>query len=149
MSMIDTVRAGMMQAMKDKDKIKKDALSALLSALKAKAIDNHGQLSDEEAVAVVSKEIKQLKETMDTAPADYVQVKEECRAKIEILSVYMPRQMSEEEIKQTIAKVLADLSLEKPTAKEKGIIMKNLMPLVKGKADGKLVNEILAAFFVR
>lgn len=147
--MIDTVRADMMRAMKNKEKVKKDALSALLSALKAKAIDNHGRLSDEDGIAVVSKEIKQLKETMDTAPAEYVRVKEECKEKIEILSAYMPRQMSEDEIKQTISKVLADLGLEKPTAKEKGIIMKNLMPLVKGKADGKLVNEILATFFVR
>lgn len=147
MAMIDDVRAGMMAAMKEKDKIKKDALSALLSALKSKAIDNRGELTEDDAIAVVSKEIKQLKETMDTAPAGYEAVKEECAAKIEILSAFMPKQMSEEEIRQTIKGVLAQLGLEKPEAKQKGIIMKNLMPIVKGKADGKLVNEILASFF--
>jgi len=52
-----------------------------------------------------------------------------------------------EEIKEVIRGVLATLGLEKPEAKQKGIIMKNLMPLVKGKADGKLVNEVLATFF--
>lgn len=147
MAMIETVRAAMMEAMKAKDKDRKDALSALLSALKAKAIDNHGQLSDEDAIAVVSREIKQLKETMESAPAGYDRIITECKNKIAVLSEFMPAQMSEEEIKRTIKKVLETLGLENPSAKSKGIIMKTLMPLVKGKADGKLVNEILAGFF--
>ena len=62
---------------------------------------------------------------------------------IDILS----KQMDEEEIKATIKSVLDSLGIEAPTAKEKGIIMKNLMPLTKGKADGKLVNDILSSFF--
>jgi len=147
MAMMDNVRAGMMAAMKNKDKVRKDALSALLSALKSKAIDNRGELSEDDAIAVVAREIKQMKETMDTAPAGYEAVKEECAAKIAVLSEFMPKQMDEEEIKEVIRGVLAQLGLEKPEAKQKGIIMKNLMPLVKGKADGKLVNEILATFF--
>ena len=147
MALMDDVRAGMMAAMKNKDKVRKDALSALLAAMKSKAIDNKGELSDDDAIAVVAKEIKQLKETMDTAPESYVEVKEECAAKIAVLSEFMPKQMDVEEIKEVIAGVLASLGLEKPEAKQKGIIMKNLMPLVKGKADGKLVNEVLATFF--
>lgn len=147
MGMIDTVRSEMMTAMKNKDKVRKDALSALLAALKAKMIDNKGELSEEDAVAVVSREVKQLKETMETAPENYVDVIEECKAKIDILSEFMPKQMSEDEIKNVIKTVLAQLNIENPEAKQKGIIMKNLMPLVKGKADGKLVNEILAGFF--
>ncbi len=147
MALMDDVRAGMMAAMKNKDKVRKDALSALLAAMKSKAIDNKGVLTDDDAIAVVAKEIKQLKETMDTAPESYVEVKEECAAKIAVLSEFMPKQMDEEEIKEVIRGVLAQLGLEKPEAKQKGIIMKNLMPLVKGKADGKLVNEILATFF--
>lgn len=147
MALMDEVRAGMMAAMKNKDKVRKDALSALLSAMKSKAIDNKGELSEDDAIAVVAREIKQLKETMDTAPETYVEIKEECAAKIAVLSEFMPKQMDVEEIKEVIAGVLAQLGLEKPEAKQKGIIMKNLMPLVKGKADGKLVNDILATFF--
>ena len=147
MALMDEVRAGMMAAMKNKDKVRKDALSALLSAMKSKAIDNKGELSEDDAIAVVAREIKQLKETMDTAPETYVEIKEECAAKIAVLSEFMPKQMDVEEIKEVIAGVLAQLGLEKPEAKQKGIIMKNLMPLVKGKADGKLVNEVLATFF--
>lgn len=147
MALMDDVRAGMMAAMKNKDKVRKDALSALLAAMKSKMIDNKGVLTDDDAIAVVAREIKQLKETMDTAPESYVEVKEECAAKIAVLSEFMPKQMDVEEIKEVIRGVLAQLGLEKPEAKQKGIIMKNLMPLVKGKADGKLVNEILATFF--
>ena len=147
MALMDDVRAGMMAAMKNKDKVRKDALSALLAAMKSKAIDNKGVLTDDDAIAVVAKEIKQLKETMETAPASYVEVKEECAAKIAVLSEFMPKQMDVEEIREVIRGVLAQLGLEKPEAKQKGIIMKNLMPLVKGKADGKLVNEVLATFF--
>ena len=141
MALMDDVRAGMMAAMKN------DALSALLAAMKSKMIDNKGVLTDDDAIAVVAREIKQLKETMDTAPESYVEVKEECAAKIAVLSEFMPKQMDVEEIKEVIRGVLATLGLEKPEAKQKGIIMKNLMPLVKGKADGKLVNEVLATFF--
>ena len=147
MALIDTVRSEMMAAMKEKNTIKKEALSALLSALKAKAIDKRSDLTAEEEIAVVQREVKQLKETMDTAPAGYEEVVETCRKKIEFYSVYLPKQMDEEEIKATIKSVLDALGLEKPTPKEKGIIMKNLMPLTKGKADGKLVNDILSTFF--
>ena len=147
MALMDDVRAGMMAAMKNKDKVRKDALSALLAAMKSKMIDNKGVLTDDDAIAVVAREIKQLKETMDTAPESYVEVKEECAAKIAVLSEFMPKQMDVEEIKEVIRGVLATLGLEKAEAKLKGIIMKNLMPLVKGKADGKLVNEVLATFF--
>lgn len=147
MALMDDVRARMMAAMKNKDKVRKDALSALLSALKSKMIDNKGVLSEDDAIAVVAREIKQLKETLETAPEAYVEIKEECAAKIAVLSEFMPKQMDVDEIKEVIKGVLDALGIENPEAKLKGIIMKNLMPLVKGKADGKLVNEVLATFF--
>lgn len=147
MALIDQVRSEMMAAMKEKNTVKKEALSALLSALKNKAIDKRADLTAEEEIAVVQREVKQLKETMDTAPAGYETVVEECRQKLEFYTVYLPKQMNEEEIRATIKSVLDSLGLAAPTAKEKGIIMKNLMPLTKGKADGKLVNDILATFF--
>ena len=73
MSKIDTVRAAMMQAMKDKNKERKESLSMLLSALKNKAIDKRADLTEEEENAVVLKEIKQCQEAIDTAPAALAQ----------------------------------------------------------------------------
>lgn len=147
MSKIDTVRAAMMQAMKDKDKPRKDALSLLLSALKAKMIDKRADLTEEEENAVIFHEIKQAQETIDTTPADRTEIIEEAKLRARVYAEFAPKLMDEEEIRAVIAETLAELQIEKPTAKEKGRIMKILMPKVKGKADGGLVNRILTGFF--
>lgn len=147
MSKIDTVRATMMQAMKDKDKARKDALSLLLSALKNKAIDKRADLTEDEENAVIFREIKQAQETIDTTPADRVQTIEEAKLRMSVYSEFVPKLMGEDEIREVITAVLAELAIEKPTAKEKGKIMKTLMPRVKGKADGSLVNQVLGSFF--
>ena len=147
MSKIDTVRSAMMQAMKDKDKARKDALSLLLAALKNKAIDKREELTEEEENAVIFREIKQAQETVDTTPADRTQIIEEAKLRISVYSEFAPKLMDEEEIHEVITAVLAELGLEKPTAKDKGKIMKTLMPRVKGKADGGLVNQVLGSFF--
>ena len=147
MSKIDTVRGAMMQAMKDKDKARKDALSLLLAALKNKAIDKRADLTEEEENAVIFREIKQAQETVDTTPADRVQMIEEAKLRISVYSEFVPKLMDENEIREVITGVLAELAIENPTVKEKGKIMKTLMPRVKGNADGGLVNQVLASFF--
>ena len=147
MSKIDTVRAAMMQAMKDKDKARKDALSLLLSALKSKAIDKRADLTEEEENAVIFREIKQAQETVDTTPADRTDIIEEARLRIAVYGEFVPKLMDEDEIRGVIAAVLAELEIAQPTAKDKGRIMKTLMPRVKGKADGALVNKVLGGFF--
>ena len=135
MSKIEEVRSAMVSAMKAGDKETKESLSLLLSALKNKAIDKKGDLTPEEETQVILKEIKQTKETLELAPADRSDIVEECQKRI-----------AEEEIRGVIKEVLASLALETPTAKDKGKIMKELMPKVKGKADGKLVNDIVLSF---
>ena len=147
MSKIDTVRGAMMQAMKDKDKARKDALSLLLAALKNKAIDKREDLTEEEENAVIFREIKQAQETVDTTPADRIQIIEEAKLRISVYSEFAPKLMDEAEIREVISAVLAELAIEKPTAKDKGRIMKTLMPRVKGKADGGLVNQVLSSLF--
>ena len=147
MSKIDTVRAAMMQAMKDKDKARKDALSLLLAALKNKAIDKRADLTEEEENAVIFREIKQAQETVDTTPADRTQIIEEAKLRISVYSEFAPKLMDENEIAEVVRAVLAELAIEAPTVKDKGRIMKTLMPRVKGKADGSLVNQVLGGFF--
>lgn len=146
MSKIDEVRSAMMAAMKAKDKERKDALSALLTALKNKAIDKRADLTEEEETQVILKEIKQLKETIEMTPADRTDILTECNSRLAVLEEYAPKMMDEAEIKAVVSEVLAALGLDAPTAKEKGKIMKELMPKVKGKADGKLVSEVVASF---
>lgn len=121
MSMIDVIRKEMMTAMKNKDKERKESLSMLLSALKNAQIDKREDLTEAEENTIIAKEIKQTKETMDTCPADRTDIIDECKAR------------------------LAELGIDAPTMKDKGKVMKNLMPRVKGKADGKLVNQLVGA----
>lgn len=145
MSKTDEIRKAMVDAMKAKDKETKDALSLLLAALKNKAIDKRADLTEEEEIQVILKEIKQTKETLEMTPADRTELIEETKKRIAVLETFAPKMMDEAEIKAIIVGVLADLGIESPTAKDKGRIMKDLMPKVKGKADGKLVNDIVAA----
>ena len=145
MSKIDEVRKDMVEAMKAKDKDTKDTLSMLLSALKNKAIDKRADLTEEEEVQVILKEIKQTKESLEMTPSDRLDLIEEFQKRIAVLERYAPKMMDETEIKAVISEVLAGLGIDAPTGKDKGRIMKELMPKVKGKADGKLVNEVLGS----
>ena len=147
MSKIDLVRKEMMNAMKAGDKPRKEALSLLLSALKNKQIDKRADLTEDEENAIIFKEIKEAKETMETSPADRSDIIEECRTRINVYSEFAPQPMGEDEIRPIIAQVLKDLSIEKPQPQDKGRIMKELMPKVKGKADGKLVNSLVTELF--
>ena len=146
MSMIDKVRAEMVAAMKNKEKERKESMSMLLSALKNKAIDKRADLTEEEEYAVVKKEMKQTQETLDLAPADRTDIIEQCRARLAVLSEFAPEEMSEDAIRAVIQEVAASLGLENPTGKDKGKMMKELMPKVKGKADGALVNKLVGEF---
>jgi hypothetical protein len=146
MSKIDEVRAAMVEAMKAKDKPRKESLSMLLAALKNFEIDNKDHpMTEDEANAIVKKELKQSQETYDTAPADRDDIREEAAARIAVYKEFAPEDMSVDQIREVIDAVLAELGIETPSPADKGKIMKVLMPRVKGKADGKVVNETLAS----
>ncbi|EEA80871.1 YqeY-like protein [[Clostridium] nexile DSM 1787] len=146
MSKTDEVRKAMVDAMKAKDKDTKDTLSLLLAALKNKAIDKRADLTEEEEVQVILKEIKQTKESLEMTPSDRTDMIEECKRRLAVLETFAPKMMDADEIKAVVESVLSELGITAPTAKDKGRIMKELMPKVKGKADGKLVNEIVGSY---
>ncbi len=146
MSKIEEVRSAMVTAMKAGDKETKETLSMLLAALKNKAIDKRSDLTEEEETQVILKEIKQTKETLEMTPSDRTDIIDECKKRLLVLEQYAPKMMDESEIKGVIEALLSEMGLDAPTAKDKGKIMKNLMPKVKGKADGKLVNDILTGY---
>lgn len=143
MSMMEEVRSQMVAAMKNKEKDRKDALSMLLSALKNKAIDKRADLTEAEEYEVVKKEIKQTKETMELAPLDRTDIKEACEKRLAVYQEFAPEEMSEEAIRAQVQEVLAALQITEPSGKDKGKVMKELMPRVKGRADGGLVNKIV------
>lgn len=148
MSKIDVVRQAMVEAMKNKDKERKETLSMLLAALKNKEIDKREALTEAEENEVVKKEIKQTKETMELAPADREDIKEQCQKRLDVLKEFAPEEMSAEQIKKEIEEVMAALGITELSGKDKGRLMKELMPRVKGKADGALVNKIVGEMTV-
>lgn len=139
------VRDDMITALKSNNISDKTTLGSLVNALALAAKDNKAPLTTEQEGAVVLKLCKQIKETIDTCPPNRIDLLDKAKHELELISKYAPKQMDEDEIRITIQGVLADIGIDNPTAKDKGIIMKNLMPKTKGKADGKLVNEILAS----
>lgn len=143
MSKTKEVQQQMMAAMKAKDTERKNALSLLLSALKAKAKDKREDLTEDEENAIIQKEIKQTRETLDSAPADRDDIRQECQFKLDVYKEFAPEEMGEEQIRALVQSVLDQLQITAPTMRDKGPVMKNLMPQVKGKADGKLVNKIV------
>ena len=147
MSKIETVRAEMVNAMKNKDKERKEILSLLLAALKNVAIDKRADLTEEEENSVVLKEIRQLNDLLEQTPADRTDIIELCRYRIGVLEEFAPKMLNEEEIKELIAEVMQGLGIDAPAPSDKGKIMKELMPKVKGKADGKMVNQLVADMF--
>ena len=143
MSMIESVRKSMVEAMRQKDKETKDSLSMLLAALQNKQIEKRAELTETEEFEVVKKEIRQTKETMESAPDDRNDIKEMSRKLLDVYAAFAPEEMSEEEIKSVIYNVLEKIGITNPSTKDKGKIMKELMPLVKGRADGGVVNRIV------
>lgn len=143
MTKIEIVRADMITAMKEGNKKKKESLSMLLSALKNMAIDKRADLTEEEENQVILKELKQTKETLTTTPDDRTDIIEECTFRISVYEEYAPKMMDKEEIETIIKEILTTLSIDSPKASDKGRIMKELMPKVKGKADGSLVNSLV------
>lgn len=143
MTKTDTIRQAMMEALKNKDKPRKDSLSMLLSALKAKAIDKREPLTPEEEDAVILKEIKQAQETIDTAPAGREAIAAEAEARIAVYKEFAPKQMDEAEIRAVILETLRAAGIDSPTAAQKGLVMKTIMPALKGKADGAVINKIV------
>ncbi len=144
MTKTQLVQQEMMKALKERQTERKAALSLLLSALKAAGKDAQRELTEAEEDAIIQKEIKQTKETMESAPASRTDILEECRFRIGVLSEFAPEEMGEEQIKAVIAAVLEELGIDAPSPKDKGVIMKNLMPRVRGKADGAVVNRLVA-----
>ena len=139
---IETLRKDMVAAMKAKDKVRKDAISALVSAVKKVAIDEgcRDDIPEELTDRVILKELKTAKEQIDTCPADREDLKAEYTARYEIINEYAPKQLSADEIKAVIMEKFADVI----ATKNRGQIMKSVMGELKGKADGKLINQIVS-----
>ena len=145
--LVEKIRSEMITALKSGDKERKQVYSGILDALTKEAksllVDN---LTPEQEVVVIKRMLKQTDDSIEKCPASRPEIAEKLMFERDIIALYMPQQMSEDEIKSVMREVFIELGIEIPTKADKGKIMKVLMPKVKGKADGKLVNDILATY---
>ena len=134
----EQLQKDMIAAMKARDKVRKDAISAS----KKVAIDEgcRDNISEEIVDRVILKEIKSVKEQIDTCPAERTDLKEEYQARYDIYQEYAPKMMSAEEVEAFITEKFADIV----AGRNKGMIMKNVMPELKGKAEGSVINQVVA-----
>lgn len=137
----EQLRNDMVAAMKARDKERKDAISSLVSAVKKAAIDSgcRDDISSELVDKVIIKELKTAKEQLDTCPAQREDLRAEYQTRYDVIAEYAPRMMSPEEVRAYIEEHFSELT----ASKNKGQVMKAAMGALKGKADGKVINEIV------
>ncbi len=132
----------MISAMKSGEKVRKNVISSLIAAVKKYAIDNgtRDNITEEITDMVILKELKSAKEQLDTCPAEREDLIAEYTTNYEIIKEYAPAQMGEDEIRALLLEKYADVI----ATKNKGMIMKTVMAELKGKADGKVINKVVA-----
>ena len=142
MSLTEQLQADMKNAMRDGDAHRRDTLRMALAAVQNAAKDKRADLTDEETLDVLAKQVKTRRESIRAytdAGRDDLAAKEQ--AEIEVLQPYLPEQMGEEEVRALVAEAIAATGASSP--RDMGRVMGALMPKVKGRADGKLVSSLV------
>ena len=139
---IKVLQKDMIAAMKARDKARKESISALIQAVKKAGIDAgcRDDIPEEMVNKVILKELKTVKEQIDSCPADRTDLIEEYQARYDVIAKYAPKQMDAAEVKTYLEEKFADVI----ATKNKGQIMKAVMADMKGKADGKVINQVVA-----
>ena len=143
MTKTELIKNEMIKALKAHDKETKESLSMLLQALQKAAKDKRTDLTEAEEDAVILKEIKQVQETIESCPVERTDIMGFMLTRKNLYEQFAPKQMTKDAIQGIINGVIKELNIDNPTKKDKGKIMKLLMPKVKGKADGKDVNTVV------
>ena len=138
---LEQLRKDMMAAMKARDKERKDAISALVSAVKKNAVDAgcRDDIPEDMVNSTIMKELKTVQEQIDSCPKDRADLLQQYQTRYDIMKEYAPKLLSKEEVKAILQERYADVL----ATKNKGQIMKTVMQELKGKADGKVINEVV------
>ena len=140
---LEILQNDMIQAMKNQDAVSRDVLRAVIGAIKKAAIDERCGVTETLVDKVLLKEKKTLQEQIDTCPADRVDLRIEYTNKMAILEDYVPKLLDNPEtIKDMVENQLAIARIESLKS-NKGVVMKTVMPIFKGKADMKIVNQVI------
>ena len=140
MSLKDKLMEELKSSMKNKDTVRKNTVTMVRAAIKQREVDERIELGDEEVLEIISKQLKEKKMAIEEFRKgnrqDLVDLTE---AEMSILLEYLPKQLSEEEVEQIVRETIDEIGAT--SLKEIGIIMKTVMPKVKGRADGNMINQ--------
>lgn len=141
MSLKDKLMADLKTAMKNKDKVRKDTITLIRAAIKQREVDERIDLSDEQVEEIISKQLKEKKGAIEEfAKGNRSDLIEATEKEIDILLDYLPEQLSEDEIRDIVENTIKECGIS--SKKDMGILMKTVMPKLKGRADGKTVSSI-------
>jgi len=141
-ALADTIRSDLEQALRQKDKLRCSTLRMLLSSIHNAEIEQRKPIDDQGIITVVDREAKRRRESIEAFEKGNRQdlVAQE-KAELEILLAYMPEQMTREEVVEFVRKAISELGIKGPG--DKGKLMSQIMPQLKGKAPGQEINAIV------
>ncbi|MGN7468604.1 GatB/YqeY domain-containing protein [Brevibacillus sp. SAFN-007a] len=143
MSVMERLDQDMKQAMKDKAALKLSVIRMVKAALKNEEINKGRTLSEDEVLTILTRELKQRRESLqEFEKAGREELALKSREEIDVLSAYLPAQLSEDEIRDIVREAIA--ATNAASKKEMGKVMGAIMPKVKGRADGTLVQKIVS-----
>ncbi|WP_029420810.1 GatB/YqeY domain-containing protein [Alicyclobacillus macrosporangiidus] len=142
MSLSERLSEDMKQAMKAKDKVRLSVIRMVRSAMKNREIETGAPLDDAGILAVIQKELKQRRDSLQAfESAGRTDLAEEARQEIEILTSYLPEPLTEEDLRRLAAEVIAEVGAKGKS--DMGKVMSALMPKVRGRADGRQVQQVV------
>ena len=142
MSLKQKLQEDLKSSMKNKDAIKKSVITLIRSSIKQYEVDNRVELQDDEIVDLIAKQLKQTRDSREEfAKAGRDDLVSKAEAEIEVLKEFLPQQLSEEELNEIVISTISEVGAT--SMKDMKKIMTSIMPKVKGRADGKLINELV------
>lgn len=142
MSLKQKLQEDLKSSMKNKDTVRKSVVTLIRASIKQYEVDNRVELDDDAIIDIVAKQMKQRRDSLvEFKKAEREDLVEETEAEIEVLKEYLPQQLSEEEIEDIVKTTISEVGAT--SMKDMGKIMSVIQPKIKGRADGKLVNELV------
>lgn len=148
MTLSERLQTDLTQAIRDRDEMRRDALRMAISAVNSAAKNARRDLTDDEVVGVLQREIKTRRETIESAAAaGRTETANTEQAKLDIISAYMPEQLSDADLTAMVRQAIDQTGAT--SARDMGKVMAAVMPQIKGRAEGKQVSAKVAQELAR
>ena len=145
MTLKDKLMDDLKESMKNKEQVRKSVVTLIRSAVKQKEVDERVELSDEDVLAIIAKQVKQRKDALEEfKKAQREDLILQTEQEIDILTQYLPKQLTDDELESIIQEIINQIGAS--TMKDMGKIMGLATPIVQGRADGKSINDIAKKF---